>query len=226
MIFKFGELFSGPGGLSLGALNSKVLNKRGEVFKLEHAWASDCDADSCKTYVQNIEGAHNNSVYISDVKDLDIKSLENIDSFAYGFPCNDFSIVGEQKGMNGNFGGLYTFGLTVLNEFQPKFFVAENVGGLSSSNSGMAFKKILNDLYKCSNFGYNLTVHKYKSEEYGVPQTRHRIIIVGIRNDLHLTFKVPAPTTPKPSDYKTAREALEVPPITEGFPNHIFTKQS
>ena len=70
------------------------------------------------------------------------------------------------------------------------------------------WNKPLEETYPVLNF--------YKFEQYGVPQMRHRIIIVGIRNDLAeqgIKFHVPAPTTPNPSDYKTAGEALSVPPI-------------
>jgi DNA (cytosine-5)-methyltransferase 1 len=72
--------------------------------------------------------------------------------------------------------------------------------------------------------GYNLTVNLYKFEEYGVPQTRHRIVIVGIRKDLGLWFKVPAPTTK--DKYVTAKDAIETPPILKDAPNNEITRQS
>lgn len=141
----------------------------------------------------------------------------------YSFPCNDFSVVGEQKGFNGSFGPLYTYGVKVLNVFKPKFFVAENVSGLSSANSGNAFQQIIKDLSKAGN-GYDIVSHLYKAEDYGVPQTRHRIIIVGIDKKLGLSFKVPAPTHKnKP---KTVRETLENPPILYGAFNNERKKQS
>ncbi len=219
--FKLGELFCGPGGLGLGAVQAKV-EKNGIVYNIEHEWASDYDSDSCKTYACNISG-HSQSVICQDVRTFKIENLPHIDAFAYGFPCNDFSLVGKQKGFDGKFGPLYTYGVKVLNYFKPKFFLAENVGGIASANDGEAFKKILFDLENAG-FGYNLTVHLYKAEDYGVPQTRHRIIIVGIDKRLNLRFKIPAPTTSaKP---KTAREALENPPILPHIPNQEFTRQS
>ena len=196
MEFRLGELFCGPGGMGLGAIGLELKTEK-ETLKIIHGWANDYDKDSCLTYAHNITGAEENSVYHCDVKDLDIQGLEQIDAFAYGFPCNDFSLVGEQKGLKGKFGGLYSYGIEVIEKFNPKFIVAENVGGLSSSNEGKAFQMITENLSKAGKHGYNLTVHKYKSEEYGVPQKRHRIIIVGMRNDLGLKFKVPAPTTPE-----------------------------
>lgn len=219
--FRLGELFCGPGGLGFGAVQARV-EKNAIVYSIKHEWASDYDLDSCETYARNIS-RHPESVICQDVSTLKIEDLPHIDAFAYGFPCNDFSLVGKQKGFDGKFGPLYTYGVKVLNHFEPKFFLAENVGGIASANDGEAFKKILFDLEKAG-CGYNLTVHLYKAEEYGVPQTRHRIIIVGIDKRLNLRFKVPVPTTAvKP---KTAREALEDPPIPPHIPNQEFTKQS
>ena len=122
------------------------------------------------------------------------------DVLAFGFPCNDFSVVGEQKGFHGKFGPLYTYGVKAIELHNPSWFFAENVSGLQSANSGKAFAQILHDLEHAGK-GYRLTVHLYKFEQYGVPQTRHRIVIIGIRKSLRLEFKVPAPTTP----YATSR---------------------
>jgi len=221
--YKYGELFAGPGGLALGAMLAEV-NNDSEVYKIEHTWASDYDKDSCSTYAANIARNNPDSVICADVKEIDIKEdLSPINIFAYGFPCNDFSIVGKQKGFNGRFGGLYTYGVKVLNEYKPIAFVAENVGGISSANSGEAFRKILTDLSDAGN-GYTITANLYKAEEYGVPQTRHRIIIVGIDKLLGKKFKVPVPSTS--NLYVSVKEVLENPPIPEDAPNNEFTTQS
>ena len=215
---KYGELFCGPGGMGLGAKKAKVIHN-GSIYKIEHEWASDYDKNSCSTY------KHNVSPYVihQNIRSLDFKSLSKVDIFSYGFPCNDFSIVGEQKGMKGKFGPLYKYGVYVLNTYNPKLFVAENVGGLTSANNGKSFLKILEDL-KTAGKGYSLTVHKYKFEEYGIPQMRHRIIIVGVRKDLQMTFKVPRPTHIE--KYVTALESLEYPPIKPNTANHDFMKVS
>jgi len=217
-----GELFCGPGGLGIGAFSTQIANDR-ELFCVKHAWANDYDEDTCKTYIQNICPDNPDTVFCQDVRKFDIKSLDPIDVFAYGFPCNDFSIVGEQKGFDGEFGPLYTYGIRVLDYFKPKIFIAENVGGIASANEGKSFKKILNDLQRAGN-GYDITANLYRAEEYGVPQTRHRVIIVGIDKSLNKVYKVPAPfTLNKPM---TAKEALENPPIPENVSNNETTKQS
>lgn len=221
-IFTLGELFCGAGGLALGAVNATVENNN-ESFHIKHGWASDYNNDSCRTYARNIYQDRPNTVICKDVRSLDITSLPPIDAFAFGFPCNDFSIVGEKKGFDGEFGPLYHYGVKALNHFRPKFFVAENVGGITSANDGMAFRAILNDLEQSGN-GYELTAHLYKSEEYGIPQTRHRMIIIGIERSLNITFKIPAPTTR--NNPPSVRFVLENPEITASASNHELTAQS
>lgn len=231
MIFKKGELFNGPGGLSLAAKNATVVHpETGEEFRIEHLWSNDYDASACETYRFNIcEDINDLSVHCGPVEKLPIGDrsvLGEIDCFAFGFPCNDYSQVGEKHGLNGTFGPLYSYGVKVLQEYQPKFFVAENVGGLQSANEGRAFIQILTELEES---GYKLTPHLYKFQEYGVPQARHRIIIVGIRNDLAaegIEFKVPAPTTLSSTEYRTTYDAITYPPIPVDAPNNELTNHS
>lgn len=220
--FRYGELFSGPGGLSYGAVNSSIQLKEYKYI-IEHVWASDYDSDSCATYIQNICPDNPNSVYNVDVSNLEIDNLPPIEIFAYGFPCNDFSNVGKKNGINGKFGPLYSYGVKVLNIHSPLCFVAENVGGIRSADAGNTFVQILNDLSKAG-FGYDLTIHLYKSEEYGIAQTRHRIIIVGFRKDLGVKFKVPYPN--HINKFVSVKDALEIPPIRKNAFNNELTNQS
>ena len=222
MIFRLGELFCGPGGLALGALTANIDNPE---WGISHQWANDYDYDTCQTYIRNICPDRPDSVICDDIRDLDFNRLYqigDIDALAFGFPCNDFSVVGEQKGFHGKFGPLYTYGVKVLREKQPLWFLAENVGGLRNANEGKAFTKILAEL---KGAGYVITPHLYKFEEYGIPQARHRIIIVGIRDDLKVTYKVPSPEPYKGID-NSCRTAIEIPPIPEDAPNNERTKQS
>lgn len=217
--FRLGELFCGPGGLALGALTAKISNPE---YKIVHQWANDYDLDTCNTYRRNICPNNRDSVVHGDVRQLDIDSLGEIDAFAFGFPCNDFSVVGEQKGFDGVFGPLYTYGVKVLKKYRPLWFLAENVGGLKSANEGKAFEKIKKDL---EGAGYKIYPNLYKFEEYGVPQARHRMIIVGIRDDLPYEFKVPS-TEPYKNCDVTCKTAIEVPPIPKEATNNEETKQS
>lgn len=209
-IFKLGELYCGPGGLACGALRAKSDDGQ---YSLTHAWANDYDEDTCETYRKNICPDNPKSVYHGDVRELDIKALGEIDAFAYGFPCNSFSNVGEHQGIaNEKFGQLYWYGIEVLKTYRPKWFMAENVSGIRSAGSD-DFQIILNDMKEA---GYKLVSHLYKSELYGVPQTRHRVIIVGIRDDLDVTFKVPSPEPYKNCDI-SSKTALAG--ITDDMPN-------
>ena len=217
--FRLGELFCGPGGLALGATTAKITNPD---YKIIHKWANDYDLDTCNTYGRNICPNDTESVICGDVRKLDIEQLGDIDALAFGFPCNDFSVVGEQKGFDGTFGPLYTYGVKVLKRYQPLWFLSENVGGLRSANEGKAFEKIQKDLIAV---GYKIYPNLYKFEEYGVPQARHRMIIVGIRKDLPYEFKIPS-TAPYRNVDVTCKTAIEQPPIAVDAPNNELTKQS
>ena len=209
--YKIGELFAGAGGMALGAQRAKI---KGSGFV--HVWATDKDEDACQTFKRNFS-IDDDRIICSPVEKLDFNKLPLIDGLAFGFPCNDFSVVGDRDGISGRYGGLYRWGVKGLKILRPSFFVAENVGGLASSGGKRDLKLILSAFEE---EGYDIFPKMYHFEEYGVPQTRHRLIIVGLRKDLNLTF-----THPK---YKgkpvTCSEALaKIPPDA---PNHKFTKQS
>ena len=219
MIYRLGELFCGPGGIAWGAMNANIKNPE---FRIVHQWANDFDASTCETYCHNICPDEPQTVYHEDVRKLDMNKLAPIDALAFGFPCNDYSVVGEQKGMKGVYGPLYSYGIKALNLFRPQWFLAENVGGLRNANDGKAFSKILSELREA---GYVITPHLYKFEEYGIPQARHRIIIVGIRNDLDVIYKVPSAEIYAAID-NSCRTAIEVPPIPANALNNELTRQS
>lgn len=218
-VFRLGELFCGPGGLAYGASTAQIELRN---YRIEHAWANDYDSDTCDTYRHNICPDDPDSVICGDVRKIDLEALPDIDALAFGFPCNDFSVVGEQKGFDGKFGPLYSYGVKVLKHHKPDWFLAENVGGLRSANEGNAFQVIMNDLKAA---GYKIYPNLYKFEEYGVPQARHRVIIVGIRKDLPYEFKIPSTAPYKDADV-TCKNAIEQPPIPVDAYNNEMTKQS
>ena len=163
-------------------------------------------------------GAYHKVPMEDDVRKIDLEALPPIDALAFGFPCNDFSVVGEQKGFDGKFGPLYSYGVRVLKSHKPDWFLAENVGGLRSANEGNAFQVIMRDLKEA---GYRIYPNLYKFEEYGVPQARHRVIIVGIREDLPYEFKIPSTAPYKDVDV-TCKTAIEQPPIpADAFNNEM-----
>ena len=187
-----------------------------------HQWSNDYDENTCKTYRRNICPNEPGTVYHADIRKFDLTNLPKIDALAFGFPCNDYSVVGEQKGMDGVYGPLYSYGVKVLQLYQPKWFLAENVGGLKNANDGKAFTKILEEMRQA---GYKLYPNLYKFEEYGIPQARHRIIIVGIRKDINVEYKIPS-TKPYVGIDNTCKTAITVPPIPADAPNNEIAKQT
>ncbi|MFB3978453.1 DNA cytosine methyltransferase [Microbacterium proteolyticum] len=238
--FRMGELFSGPGGMALGARRAA---KAVDGVELTHSWANDYDLDTCKTYRRNIlVPEYGETVKVvrtsaelpragggivhQNVHDLDIDGLGGIEGFAFGFPCNDYSLVGEWKGLHGDFGPLYSYGVKVLASKSPKWFVAENVSGLRGANEGRAFSQILRHLqHPEGGPRYTIVPHMYSFDEYGVPQRRQRIVIVGIREDIDVQFRVPSPEMYRHVDV-TAKNGIDSPPIDLYAPNHEFTRQS
>ena len=218
-IYRLGELFCGPGGLAWGATNANIGR---DDFGIVHAWANDYDSDTCDTYRHNICPQDPESVIWGDVRKIDLENLPPISALAFGFPCNDFSVVGEQKGFDGKFGPLYSYGVKILKSHRPEWFLAENVGGLRSANEGNAFQVILRDMQDA---GYRVYPNLYKFEEYGVPQARHRVIIVGIREDLPYEFRIPSTNLYRGCDV-TCRNAIENPPIPQDALNNEKTAQS
>ena len=181
-----GELFCGAGGMGFG------FKQAGFVAR----WGVEIDEDACSTYEANVAKS-----ICSKVEDVDFKLLSPVAGLAFGFPCNDFSLVGERKGTLGYFGGLYKEAIRALNEVRPFWFIAENVPGLMSSGGDSILKK-----FSRAGRGYDVAVHLYKFDQYGVPQKRARIVAVGIATELEKRFRVPAPT--HKGNPVTAQQAL------------------
>ncbi len=224
-VFALGELFSGPGGIGIGALRASATDDKGKIFRVEHAWANDYDSSSCESYRSYLP-IEDEMVFCENVKDFvsRFKDIPPIQALTFGFPCNDFSMVGETKGLDGEFGPLYEFGAKAIDFFKPDWFLAENVGGMTHANEGRAFPRILNRLRRAGG-GYEIVPHLYRFEDYGIPQRRHRLVIVGIRSDHRLAFRVPAPTHTQ-DDLVTSRHALERHPNVDSLPNSERTRQS
>lgn len=203
-IYRLAELFGGAGGIGLGATVAQYAGS-----SIRPVFSIDRDPDACATYNANIDDC----AVCQSIEDLDIGSMPEFDALAFGFPCNDFSIVGKKMGLSGEYGPLYEYAVRVLDARKPALFLAENVAGLISANGGQAYDLIKTELECC---GYKIDARLYRLEEYGVPQSRHRVLIVGFRNDLGMEFVPPAPTTP--SRPVTAREALAK--IPSDAPNH------
>jgi DNA (cytosine-5)-methyltransferase 1 len=188
------SLFSGCGGMDLGFYK--------EGFKI--LWANDIDPVACETYKRNI-GDH---IVAGDITKIDYKKIPNCDVLLGGFPCQDFSMIWKRGGITTERGNLYRNFVDLVDLKNPKVFIAENVKGLLSANKGKAIEQIVSDFSTTGKFGYNITVNLINFADYGTPQLRQRILIIGTRKDIKEKFTIPKPTH-TPENYVSAREALK-----------------
>ena len=190
------SLFSGCGGMDL------PFHKAG--FKV--VWAIDSNPYACKTFSRNIA-----DVIINDsIENIDIAQVPEAEICIGGFPCQDFSLIWKRPGLEGTRGNLYTYFLDFVNKKKPKAFVAENVKGLLSANNYQAIKQIISDFESIAP-GYLVKPKLYNFADYGVPQFRQRVLLVGIRMDTGFNFVHPQPEygQNRKNPYRTAGEALK-----------------
>lgn len=185
------SLFSGCGGLDLGFKQAGY----------DVIWANDFEHSACKTYAKNF-GLH---IVEGSIVDIDFDKVPDADIITGGFPCQDFSMVYKRGGLETDRGNLYKQFVRAVKAKKPKVFVAENVKGLLTANRGRAIQQISKDFGK---LGYHLDINLYNFAEYGAPQLRERVLIVGVRNDIDFRFEKPKPLY-NPATYKTAGEALK-----------------
>ena len=159
------SLFSGCGGLDLGFINAGY----------EILWANDFFPEAVETYKKNI-GDHITLKDISKIKSSEIP--DNFDILLGGFPCQGFSVANTKRSMQDERNFLYKEMLRIVKDKRPKFFLAENVKGLLSMHDGKVIEMILNDFKK---IGYSVDYKLLNSADYGVPQQRERVIIIGNR---------------------------------------------
>lgn len=191
------SLFSGCGGMDLG-------------FKLEGfemIWANDIDHYACETYKKNFGDV----IVEGHIADIDFSTIPDSDVILGGFPCQDFSAISSiwnHPGILTERGNMYRHFVRAVVTKQPKAFVAENVKGLASANKGRAMQVIFSDFTRA---GYQVYTKVYNFAEYGVPQFRERLLLVGIRNDLKRYYYPPDPThgPGRTHQYVTAGEALK-----------------
>lgn len=176
------SLFSGAGGLDLGLIQAGN----------DIVWANDIDKDAVATYRENI----GNHIVCDDIKNIDIASLPDAEVVVGGFPCQGFSLANRLRTLEDDRNQLYRFFYNTIKTKQPKFFIAENVKGILSLGKGEAIKQIVSDF---EGAGYVTTVNLVNMADYGVPQTRQRVLIIGQRKDLgaEMLFQFPKPNHSK-----------------------------
>ena len=174
------SMFCGCGGMDLGILGGfEYLGKRYAKLPFEIVYALDNDEYCTKIYNDNFK----HKCVVQDIKSLDIASLPDFDVLIGGFPCQSFSISAQNPprlGYKDERGMLFFEMVKILRERQPRFFIAENVKGLLSANKGKAFPMIIEEF---ENAGYKVVHKLLNADEYGVPQRRQRVVIVGFRDE-------------------------------------------
>lgn len=214
------SLFSGCGGMDLGFTGGfDLLGKRYTKNPFEIVWANDFNAAACRTYARNI-GKH---VRHGDIWQLIDGMPKSADVVIGGFPCQDISVNGKGAGVDGKRSGLYRAMVEVVSRTKPKVFIAENVKGLLMKHNAKSLERVLTD-FKA--LGYDVTFQLYNAADYGVPQSRERVIIVGTRPDVP-KFSPPKATHEK-SAHVTAKDAIQDlahVPEDEEF-NHVWSRAS
>ncbi|WP_455670530.1 DNA cytosine methyltransferase [Phocaeicola faecalis] len=183
--YKVASLFSGCGGSDLGMLgNFNYLGKEYEALDYEIVFAVDFDAKAVETYNANFK----HKAICADVSEVDFDKIGDVDVMIGGFPCQSFSTVNPTKDTNDARANLYKQIVRFLHTKKPKYFICENVKGLLTLQQGAIIQKIAKEFRE---EGYRIQYRLLKAVEYGIPQRRERVIIVGIRNDLDVNFEYP-----------------------------------
>jgi len=203
------SLFSGCGGLDLGLVGGfDFLGKHYAKNDFKIMLANDINKKATLTQQHNFK---NLNIICDDITNLVEQNLPCADVLVGGFPCQDFSLAGKQKGLESERGNLYLTMIKAIKKVQPKIFVAENVKGLLLWQNGLAMKTIVQDFENC---GYDVEYKLFNVADFGVPQIRERVIIVGIRKDLKMKISWPKQTHSKNptlglQKWVTAQDALK-----------------
>lgn len=184
---KVASLFCGCGGSDLGILGGfSFLGKKYKKLDFDIVYSIDFDKKAVETYNENFK----HKAVCGDVCEADFSTIGDIDVLVGGFPCQSFSTVNPTKDTNDARANLYKQIVRFLNEKHPKYLICENVKGLMTLQKGAIINKIKSEFEAC---GYKVDFQLVKAVEFGVPQRRERVIIVGIRNDIHKKFAYPKP---------------------------------
>lgn len=208
------SLFSGAGGLDLGLIQAghRII------------WANDIDANAVATYKKNIS----TDICCADITAIDPKQIPHADVIVGGFPCQGFSVANLKRSVDDDRNQLYKAFYSIIKTTQPSFFIAENVKGILSLGKGTVIKKIVSDFEQA---GYTTELHLVNMADYGVPQTRQRVFIIGQRKDLSTSFLFHFPQKTngekdKKHPWITIKQALEHFPNPDDphtVKNHVYS---
>lgn len=191
------SLFSGAGGMDLGFINAGF----------DIVWANDFFKEAVESYRKNVDSR----IVYGDITKIDSSEMpDDIDLVIGGFPCQGFSVANTKRSMKDERNFLYKEMLRVIDDKKPKFFVAENVKGILSMKKGKVFEIIKKDFKK---LGYNVDAKLLNAAEYGVPQARERVVIIG--NRIGVKNPYPKPTHWVDSKKYESKKGLKDPITVE-----------
>lgn len=203
---KVASLFCGCGGTDVGLLGDfTFLGNYYPDNNMEIVYANDIDDNACKLFEENFGIKPDNR----DIREVKSDELPDFDILTGGFPCQSFSIVAQNPkrlGIKDDRGKLFFEMCRILREKQPMCFIAENVKGIISANKKEAFPLIIAEFEKS---GYNVKYEIINSVNFGVPQKRERVIIVGFRKDLIIDFKFPEAVISNEDEYIPLEKVIE-----------------
>jgi DNA (cytosine-5)-methyltransferase 1 len=209
------SLFSGAGGLDLGFIHAGH----------EIIWANDIFADAVRTYRENIS----NHIVEGDIQAIPSISIPDCDIVIGGFPCQGFSVANTKRTIEDKRNELYKQMIRVIKDKKPLFFLAENVKGILNIGKGAVIKMIIKDFQK---IGYNVQYKVLNAVDFGVPQIRQRVIIIGVRNDINYEYKYPENQYSENGEgglkhwvsVKEALQNLPDPDMPNDLKNHEYSK--
>ncbi|MFI3213201.1 MAG: DNA (cytosine-5-)-methyltransferase [Eubacteriales bacterium] len=197
------ELFAGAGGLALG-LEEAGFHAQGLVEIDKYA------AQSLRLNRPTWNVIENDVIKVADegiVNYLPENTI--IDFVSGGYPCQAFSYAGRKLGLDDVRGTMFYYFAKVIKDLNPKVFLAENVKGLTTHDGGKTLKTMI-DIYE--KLGYTVTWNILKANNYGVAQKRERVVIIGVRNDIKVKYRLPKEYKYKP----VLKDALKDVPESNG----------
>jgi len=209
------SFFSGCGGLDFGFRGGfSVLGKRYEPLPFDIIGAYDFLKDAVDCYKLNVD----ERIEHADLTKVDAAALPATEILIGGFPCQDFSSSGPKTGFDGKRGKLYQVLLNYMRIHQPRVVIGENVIHLARMKDGELLKTIVRDF---ESVGYHFDVWNLYAPDYGVPQSRKRLIFVGVRNDIE-----GFPVKPQPTNFQDPVTISQALLDLEGVTDESVTNQS
>ena len=203
---KVASLFCGCGGTDVGLVgNFNFLGRHYDSNGMEIVYANDIDDNACEIFKENFGITPDNR----DIREVGAEEIPEFDILTGGFPCQSFSIIAQNPkrlGVKDERGKLFFEMCRILRERQPKCFIAENVKGILTANKKSAFPLIIKEFEES---GYNVQYRILNAADYGVPQKRERVIIVGFRKDLDIDFEFPNVEIESEDEYTPLKKVVE-----------------